>query len=87
MDGRESPFAMNYSTGDTSKTKFPEGFILEEQEKVGFEEEGSTCLYAIWFKEVDHLRRHTRSYVKNLGGLKAIPTLPRRNLLILKIQY
>ena len=41
MDGRGRPFARNYSTGDTSKSTFPEDFILEEQERVRSKEEGS----------------------------------------------
>ena len=77
MVGRGIPFARNYSTEDTSKTTFLDDFIREEQEKVGSEEEGSEHLYVVPFEEVNHLRRHTRSYVKNLGGLKAIPALPR----------
>ena len=36
-----SAFIRNYSTRNTSETTFPEDFILEEQEKVSFEEEGS----------------------------------------------
>ena len=35
-------------------------------------------MYVVPFEEVDHFRRHTRSYVKKLGGLKAILVLPRR---------
>ena len=67
MDGRGSPFARNYSTGDTSKTKFPEGFVLEEQEKVSSEGEGLERMYIVLFKEVNHLRTRTISYLKKLG--------------------
>ena len=35
-------------------------------------------MYIVPFEEVDHFWRHTRYYVKKIGGLKAIPTLPRR---------
>ena len=42
MDGRGNPFVRNYSAGNTSKTTFPEDFVLEykEQKRVIFEEEG-----------------------------------------------
>ena len=35
-------------------------------------------MYVVPFEEVDLFRKHTRSYVKKLGRLKFIPTLPRR---------
>ena len=35
-------------------------------------------MYAVPFEEVDQFRRHTRSYIKKLGGLKVIHALPRR---------
>ena len=41
MVGRGNPFTRDYSIGDTSETKFPEYFIPREQQKVGYEEEGS----------------------------------------------
>ena len=78
MADRENPFTRNYSIGDTSETKFTEDFIHEEQETVGSEEEGSERLYPILFEEVNHLIRHTRYYMNKLGGLKVIPTVPRR---------
>ena len=78
MADRGNPFTRNYSFGDSSETKFPEDFIYEEKDKVGSEVEASEFLYPVPFEVVNHLRRHTRSYVKNLGGLKAIPELPRR---------
>ena len=76
MAGRGNPFTRNYSIGDSSETKFLEYFISEE--RVAPKEEGSEHLYAVPFEEVNHLIRHTRSYVKKLGGLKAIPALPGR---------
>ena len=76
MDGRGNPFTRNYSIGDSSETKFPEDFISEE--RVGSDEEGSECLYPVPFELFNHLRIHTRSYVKKLGGLKEIPALTRR---------
>ena len=78
MDGRGNPFTRSYSIGDSSKNKFPEDFISEE--RVVSNEEGSECLYPVAFEVVNHLRRHIRSYVKNIGGLKAIPELPRRKV-------
>ena len=35
-------------------------------------------MYAVPFEELDLFRRHSRSYIKKLGGLKVIPALPRR---------
>ena len=76
MARRGNPFTRNYSIGDSSETNFPEYFISEE--RVGSNEEGTECLYHVPFEVVNHLRRHTRYYVKKLGGLKEIPELPRR---------
>ena len=75
MDGIGNPFTRNYSIGDTYETKSSKDFILEEEERVGSEEEGSEHLYVVLFEEVNHLRRHTKFYVKMIGGLKAIPKL------------
>ena len=47
MVGRGSPFARNYSIGNTSKTTFPKDFIPEEN--LGSEVEGLECMYAILF--------------------------------------
>ena len=76
MAGRGNLFTRNYSIDDSSETKFPKYFISEE--RVGSEEESSERIYIVPFEEVNHLRRHKRSYVKNIGGLKEIPALPRR---------
>ena len=35
-------------------------------------------MYDVLLEEVDHFQRHTRSYVKKIGGLEAIPALPIR---------
>ena len=35
-------------------------------------------MYVVPFEEVDQFRRHTRSYIKKLGGIKVIPSLSRR---------
>ena len=42
------------------------------------EEKGKEHLYSIDKKVVNYLRRYTRAYVKNIGGLPIIPILPRR---------
>ena len=42
------------------------------------EEKGRENLYYVDNKVVNNLRRHTREYVKNIGGLPIIPVLPRR---------
>ena len=42
------------------------------------EEKGKEHLYSIYNEVVDDLRIFTRAYVKNIGGLSIIPTLPRR---------
>ena len=76
MAGRGNSFIRNYSTGDSSETRFPEDFISKEilNPEVKVPEQ----LYPFPFKVVNHLRRHTRSYVKKLRGLQTIPKLPRR---------
>ena len=62
MANRGNMFTRNYSTGDSYETKFPKDFTSEE--RVGSDEEGLERLYPIPFEVVNHLRRHTRSYVK-----------------------
>ena len=42
------------------------------------EEKGREHLYSVENKVVNDLRRHTRAYVKSIGGLPTIPDLPRR---------
>ena len=76
MVGRGNPFNRNYFMGDSCETKFLGDFISEE--RVGSEEEGLEHLYAIPFEEFNHLRIHTRYYIKQLGGLRVIAALPRR---------
>ena len=80
MDGRGNLFFREYYTGTTSEKTFPKSFIpkFKEQENIGSEQEESESLYAIPFEEVDQFRRHTRSYVNKLSGLKFILPLPRR---------
>ena len=76
MDGRGNPFIRNYSTGDSSKTRFLEDF--SSKERVNSEVEFPKQIYPVPFKVVNHLRRHTTSYVKNLGGLQKIHELLRK---------
>ena len=45
MAGRGNSFTQNYSTGDSSKTRFLEDFISEQ--RVGSDEEGSEPLYPV----------------------------------------
>ena len=80
MDDIENSFVRKYSTGTTSEMTFLEDFVIEteEQEMVISEEEDIEPLYAILFEEIDHFQRHTRYYIRKLGGLKVIPALPRR---------
>ena len=42
------------------------------------EEKAREHLYSVDNKVVNNLRRHTREYVKKIGGLPIIPELPRR---------
>ena len=42
------------------------------------EEKGREHLYSVYNEVVNNLRRHTRAYVKKIGGLLIIPELPRR---------
>ena len=42
------------------------------------EEKGKEHLYSVDNEVVDDLRRFTRAYAKNIGGLPIIPILPRR---------
>ena len=76
MVGRRNPFTRNYFVGDISKTRFLEDFISEA--RVESKVESIEHLYPVPFKLVNHLRRHTRSYVKNIGRLKPILELLRR---------
>ena len=70
MDGRANLFSRDYSTGDSSESSLFPNPIPEEK--------GKEHLYSINKEVVNDLRRHTRAYVKNIGGLPIIPVLPRR---------
>ena len=69
MAGRGNPFSWEFSIGDSF-------------ERSGFHnpitEENIEHLYVVGNEVVNDLRRHTRAYVKKLGGLPIIPNLPRR---------
>ena len=69
MAGRGNPFPRNYSTSDSFESiLFPDLNTEENREH----------LYYVENEVVNDLRRHTRDYVKNIGGLPIIPNLPRR---------
>ena len=70
MAGRGSPLSRNYSTGDSSKTSLPH--------KPTPEENGKGYVYPMDNEVVDDLRRITREYAKNIGGLPIVFVLPRR---------
>ena len=70
MAGRGNLFSQDYSTGDSSERSLFPNPIPEEK--------GKEHLYSVNNKVVNDLRRHTRAYVKNIGGLPIILVLPRR---------
>ena len=70
MAGQGNPFPQNYSTGNSSKTSLFPNPIPKEK--------GKEFLYPVDNEVVDDLRRFTRAYVNNIGGLPIIPALPRR---------
>ena len=70
MAGRGSPLSRDYSTDDSSETSLPQ--------KPTPEEKGKGYIYPIDNEVVDDLRRITRSYAKNIGGLPIISVLTGR---------
>ena len=70
MDGRGNPFSQDYSTDNSSESSLFHNPIPEEG--------GREHLYSVNNEVVNNLRRHTRAYVKNIGGFPIIPELPRR---------
>ena len=70
MVGQGNSASWEYSTGDSFETSFPQ--------RPSPEEKFTEYLYPIDNKVVDNLRRITRAYVKNIGGLPIIPAFPRR---------
>ena len=70
MANRGSPLSRNYSAGDSSENSLLHKPTPEEKE-TGY-------LYLVDNKVVDDLRRITREYAKNIGGLPIVSILPRR---------
>ena len=70
MAGRGNPFPRNYSTSDS--------FESSSFANMNPKEKWKEHLYSVDNKVVNDLRRHTRAYVKSIGGLPTIPDLPRR---------
>ena len=70
MDCRGSLLSLYYSTSDSSKNS-----LLHKPTP---KEKGKGYLYPIDNEVVEDLRRITRAYAKNIGGLPIIPVLPRR---------
>ena len=68
MASRGNPFSQEYSTGNSSESSGFQNPISEEREH----------LYSVGNEIFNDLRRHTRAYVKKIGGLPIIPELPRR---------
>ena len=63
------PISLKYSTIDSFESSLFPNTIPEENRE---------HLYSVDNEVVNDLRRHTRAYVKNIGGLLIIPELPRR---------
>ena len=76
MASRGNPFSREYSTGDSSETSFPKDSNSGGNDNP--ELEVLEHLYPVSLEVVNNLRRITRLYAKNLGGLQNIPYLPRR---------
>ena len=70
MACRGNLFSRDYSTGDSSESSLFPNPIPEEK--------GKEHLYSVNNEVVNDLIRHTRAYVKKIGGLPIIPELPRR---------
>ena len=69
MAGRGNPFSQNNPTSDKCESSFcPDPNTQENREH----------LFAVDNQVINDLRRHTRAYVKNIGGLPIIPDFPRR---------
>ena len=70
MAGRGNPYSRDYSTGYSSES----GGLRNPSQEEGNREH----LFAVDNQVVNDLRRHTRAYVKSIGGLPIIPDLSRR---------
>ena len=69
MAGRGNLFCRDHSAGYSSESSGPRNPIPEEN---------GEHLYPVRNEIVNDLRRHTRAYVKKIGGLPIIHELPRR---------
>ena len=69
MASRGNPFPRSYSTGDSF-----EGSLFPDPNT----EENKEHLFSVDNQVVNDLRRHTRAYVKSIGGFPTIPDLPQR---------
>ena len=65
MAGQGNLFSRDYSTGDSSERSLVPNPIPEEK--------GKEHLHSVNNEVVNDLRRHTREYVKKIGGLPIIP--------------
>ena len=70
MAGRGNPFYRDYFTGNSSESSGLHNPIPEER--------GREHLFFVDNEVVNNLRRHTREYMKNIGGFPIIPELARR---------
>ena len=70
MAGRGNPFYRDYSAGYSSESSGPRNPFPEEENR--------EHLYPVRNEIVNDLRKHTRAYVKKIGGFPIIPELPRR---------
>ena len=70
MDFQGNLFPRNYSTGNSSESNLFPNPIPEEK--------GKEHLCSVDNEVVNDLRRHTRAYVKKIGGLPIIPIFPKR---------
>ena len=64
------PILLRLFTGNSSESSVFHNPILEEG--------GREHLYSVDNEVVNDLRRHTRAYMKNIGGLPIIPEFPIR---------
>ena len=70
MARQRNPFSRDYSTGNSSESSGLHNPISEERSK--------EHLFSVDNEVVNNLRRHTRAYVKKIGGFPIIPKFPRR---------
>ena len=70
MAGRGNPFSQDYSASYSSESSGLRNPIPEEDNR--------EHLFPVRNKILNDLRRHTRAYIKKIGGLPIIHELPRR---------